>query len=122
MQITHVDGSCHFLRRRVKNVSRSTHMLMVVCKRSPGLPPSDDERRFIDNWEQDDSLTISESSSVTLASSPVVTVVEVHAEDEAQEEQTLCEGIEELEEEKLPEDEQSEHGNAKYKIKMEVST
>jgi hypothetical protein len=77
-----------------RKVSRPEHMLMVVCKRSPGVPS--DDRRFVDIWG-DDSLTISESS---LTSENVVTVVEVHAAEEAekQDETTVDD---ELDEEKL---------------------
>jgi len=71
---------------------------MVVCKRSPGVPS--DDRRFVDIWG-DDSLTISESS---LTSENVVTVVEVHAAEEAekQDENTVDETPDdELDKEKL---------------------
>lgn len=73
-------------------------MLMVVCKRSPGIPS--DDRRFVDIWG-DDSLTISESS---FASENVVTVVEIHAAEEEvkQEETTVDEAPnDELNKEKL---------------------
>jgi hypothetical protein len=67
---------------------------MVVCKRSPGVPS--DDRRFVDIWG-DDSLTISESS---LTSENVVTVVEVHAAEEAEkQDETTVDN--ELDEEKL---------------------
>jgi hypothetical protein len=85
-------------RERGKKVSRPEHVLMVVCKRSPGIPS--DDRRFVDIWG-DDSLTISESS---LTSENVVTVVEVHAakEVEKQDETTVDETPDdELDEEKV---------------------
>lgn len=64
---------------------------MVVCKRSPGIPS--DDRRFVDIWA-DDSLTVSADSSL-------VTVVEVHAQQNT-DETTLDEAPEyELDEEKI---------------------
>lgn len=70
---------------------RGAHMLMVVCKRSPGIPS--DDRRFVDIWA-DDSLTVSADSSL-------VTVVEVHAQQNT-DETTLDEAPEdELDEEKI---------------------